>query len=235
MDASARLSAWLKDHPQSISKVVDITNTDRLLRFNLTATNTELNADIVGDTAKFSQWVDKKLADNHCRYGIGGYMELRTIYDNRAQFDTSGEERRNLHLGVDIWGDDGTPVYAPLAGTIHSFQDNDNFGDYGPTIILAHNLNEFTLYSLYGHLSRANLAELSIGQPITSGQQIANLGEAYENGNWPPHLHFQLMLDMEGKSGDYYGACRKSEKEKYLQNIPDPAILLQFPAGMMVE
>jgi murein DD-endopeptidase MepM/ murein hydrolase activator NlpD len=235
MDASARLSAWLKDHPQSISKVVDITNTDRLLRFNLTATNTELNADIVGDTAKFSQWVDKKLADNHCRYGIGGYMELRTIYDNRAQFDTTGEERRNLHLGVDIWGDAGTPVYAPLSGTIHSFQDNGNFGDYGPTIILTHNLNGFTLYSLYGHLSRANLAGLSIGQPIASGQQIANLGEGYENGNWPPHLHFQLMLDMEGKSGDYYGACRKSEKEKYLQNIPDPQLLLQFPAGMVVE
>jgi hypothetical protein len=235
MDASARLSAWLKNHPQSISKVVDINiDTDHLFKLDLTAANTELNADIIGDTAKFSQWLDKKLAGNNCRYGIGGYMELRTIYDNRAQFDTSGEERRNLHLGVDIWGDAGTPVYSPLAGTIHSFQDNNNFGDYGPTIILAHNLNGFTLYSLYGHLSRANLAGLSIGQPIASGQQIANLGEAYENGNWPPHLHFQLMLDMEGKSGDYYGACRKSEKEKYLQNIPDPQILLQFPAGMMV-
>jgi len=42
------------------------------------------------------------------------------------------------------------------------------------------------------------------------------------------------MLNMEGKTGDYFGACRKSEKDKYLQNIPDPAILLQFPEGMIV-
>jgi len=230
MDASARLSAWLKDHPQNISKVVDIdTDTDHLLKLELTSANKELSIDILNDTEKFCACVNQKLANNNCRYGIGGYMELRTIYDNRTQFDTTGEERRNLHLGVDIWGDAGTPVYAPLAGTIHSFQNNDNFGDYGPTIILAHNLDGLTLYSLYGHLSRANLVGLAIGQQVKSGQQIANLGEPYENGNWAPHLHFQLMLDMEGKTGDYFGACRKSEKDKYLQNIPDPAILLQFP------
>lgn len=235
MDASARLSAWLKDHPQKISKVVDIdTDTNRLLKLELTSANKELSADIVNDTNSFCTWVNQKLADNNCRYGIGGYMELRTIYDNRAQFDTTAEERRNLHLGVDIWGDAGTPVYAPLAGTIHSFQDNDNFGDYGPTIILTHNLGGLTLYSLYGHLSRANLLGLAIGQQIESGQQIANFGNVYENGNWPPHLHFQLMLDMEDKVGDYFGACRKSEKEKYLQNIPDPAILLQFPSEIII-
>jgi len=235
MDASARLSARLKDHPQTISKVVDIDMaTDRLLKLELTAANKELSADILNDTNKFCDWVTQKLAGNNCRYGIGGYMELRTIYDNRAQFDTTAEERRNLHLGVDIWGDAGTPVYSPLAGTIHSFQDNDHFGDYGPTIILTHNLDGLTLYSLYGHLSRANLVGLRVGQEVKSGQQIANFGDVHENGNWPPHLHFQLMLNMEGKTGDYFGACRKSEKDKYLQNIPDPAILLRFADGMMV-
>ncbi len=235
MDASARLSAWLKDHPQTISKIVDINiDTDRLLKLELTSANKELSIDILDNTDRFCAWVNQKLADNNCRYGIGGYMELRTIYDNRTQFDTTGEERRNLHLGVDIWGDAGTPVYAPLAGTIHSFQDNDNFGDYGPTIILTHNLGGLTLYSLYGHLSRTNLVGLTVGQQIESGQQIANLGEVHENGNWAPHLHFQLMLDMEGKAGDYFGACRKSEKDKYLQNIPDPSILLQFPDEMIV-
>jgi len=230
MDASARLLAWLNQHPQKISKVVDLDmETDRLLKFDLTANNNALNMEVVNDAEKFSRWINEKLATQHCRYGIGGYMELRSIYDNRAQFDTDAEERRNLHLGVDIWGDAGTPVYAPLAGIIHSFQDNDHFGDYGPTIIIAHNLDGFVLYSLYGHLSRKNLDTLSVCQPISSGQQVANLGTAAENGSWPPHLHFQLMLDMEGLSGDYPGACRLSEKDKYLQNIPDPGILLQFP------
>ncbi len=158
-------------------------------------------------------------------------MELRTIYDNRPQFDT-GDEPRRLHLGVDIWGDAGTPVYAPLAGTIHSYKDNAHFGDYGPTIILQHDLDGLIFYSLYGHLSRGNLKGIAIGQQINSGQPIANLGEAYENGSWPPHLHFQLILDMQDNKGDYPGACKISEKETYLQNIPDPDPILQFPPAI---
>lgn len=229
MDATSRLSAWLKTHPQHISSVVDLNaKSDRLFRLDLTKNNTELSPAIVNDTFAFSNWVNKKLAVNNCRYGIGGYMELRTIYDDREQFDTTGEPRR-LHLGVDIWGDAGIPVYAPLDGKIHSFKDNANFGDYGPTIILEHELDGFKLYSLYGHLSRESLDSLEVSMPVKRGQQIATLGRAEVNGNWPPHLHFQLMLNMEGNMGDYFGACKLSEKEKYLQNIPDPGLLLKFP------
>src|ERR1700761_3044368 len=108
MDATSRLSAWLRDHPQQISSVVDLDAGDRLYQFDLTKNNPELSVELVNDTPKFSAWVNKKLAANNCRYGIGGYMELRTIYDNREQFDT-GEEPRRLHLGVDIWAAAGTP------------------------------------------------------------------------------------------------------------------------------
>jgi hypothetical protein len=229
MDATTRLAAWLKDHPQNISKVVDFDPAiDRLFQFDLTKNNTELSPAIVNDTPKFSAWINKKLADNNCRYGVGGYMELRTIYDNREQFETIDEQRR-LHLGIDIWADAGTTVYSPLDGNIHSFQDNNNFGDYGPTIIIEHDLDGFKLVSLYGHLNRESLEGLSVGIPVKSGQKIAEFGSAYVNGNWPPHLHFQLMLDMEGINGDYYGACKNSEKDKYLQNIPDPALIVMFP------
>ena len=78
-------------------------------------------------------------------------------------------------------------------------------------------------------MNRECLTGLSVGMPIKSGQYIANFGIADVNGGWPPHLHFQLMLDMEGKVGDYPGACRNADKTKYLQNIPDPALLLKFP------
>lgn len=229
MDATSRLSARLKEQPQTISNVVDFNaEVDCLYKLDLTKNNRELSVELVNDTPTFSDWVNAKLSANNCRYGIGGYMELRTIYDNREQFDTTDEPRR-LHLGTDIWADAGTPVYAPLAGKVHSFKDNNNFGDYGPTIILEHDLDGFMLYSLYGHLSRESLNGLSVGMPMRSGQQIATFGLAEINGNWPPHLHFQLMLDMEGKTGDYFGACKLSEKEKYLLNIPDPQLLLKFP------
>lgn len=90
MDATSRLSAWLKEYPQQISKVVDFNvGVDRLYKLDLTKNNTELSVELVNDTPKFSAWVNQKLTDNKCRYGIGGYMELRTIYDNREQFDTA--------------------------------------------------------------------------------------------------------------------------------------------------
>jgi murein DD-endopeptidase MepM/ murein hydrolase activator NlpD len=229
MNATARLAHYLDAHQPLIGKVVDIdASNDRLCTFDFTAENTELIADQVADTVKFSEYINKKLADNHCRYGIGGYMEHRTLYARSSHFDTADEPRR-LHLGIDIWAPPGTPVYSPLPATVHSFNDNNNFGDYGPTIILTHQLNGFELYSLYGHLSRNSLLGLAVGQNIACNQQIGTLGDSTENGQWPPHLHFQLMLDMEGYAGDYPGVGRYSEKDKYQKNIPDPDLLLRFP------
>jgi len=231
MAATQKLAAYIKVHLGAIGKVVDFdVENDRLYPLDFTAANTELTTQLVTDTALFSNWVNRKLSDNNCRYGIGGYMEHRTIYDRSALFDTQDEPRR-LHLGVDIWGEAGIPIYSPLAGTVHSFADNNNFGDYGPTIILQHQLDGLMLYSLYGHLSRESLDDMEIGLPITANQQIATLGNAAENGNWPPHLHFQLMLDIGDAKGDYPGVGKYSEKDAYLQNILDPALILKF-SGM---
>ena len=228
MDPHARLKFYLQNNPAAIGKVVDYNaGTDRLFPLDFTAANTELNIDTIADTQRFTDWVSEKLKANNCRYGIGGYMEHRTIYAVSKHFDTDDEPRR-LHLGVDIWGDAGTPIYSPFDGKVHSFQDNNNLGDYGPAIILQHNLNGLTLYSLYGHLSRKSLEGLVVGMPIHKNQQIATLGDNRENGQWPPHLHFQLMYDMEGKYGDYPGVCKYSEKEKYRLNVPDPGLVLGF-------
>jgi len=228
MNATSQLAACLADHPDAVGKVVDFdAAADRLYHFNFTASNTELDADTFSDTLKFDTWITRKLEENNCRYGIGGYMEHRTIYARSAHFDTIDEPRR-LHLGVDIWAAAGTTVYAPLAGVVHSFADNDNFGDYGPTIILEHEIGGLKFYSLYGHLSKTSLDGLFVGKPVAKNEQIAAFGTMDENGHWPPHLHFQLMLDMEGKFGDYPGVCKFSEKELYLNNIPDPQVVLQF-------
>jgi peptidoglycan LD-endopeptidase LytH len=228
MDPHARLKAYLQNNPAAIGKVVDYNaGTDRLFSLDFTAANTKLNMAIIADKQQFSNWVSEKLRTNNCRYGIGGYMEHRTIYAMSPHFDTDDEPRR-LHLGVDIWGDAGMPIYSPFDGTVHSFQDNNNLGDYGPTIILQHNLDGLILYSLYGHLSRKSLDRLTVDMPIHKNQQIATLGNNQENGQWPPHLHFQLLYDMEGKQGDYPGVCKYSEKEKYELNVPDPKLVLGF-------
>jgi hypothetical protein len=233
MDRSLRLAAYFQSHHDVIGKVVDLNAAaDRLYQLDLTVANKQLDAATITDTVKFDNWVINKLRENNCRYGIGGYMENRTIYKGIPLFDNGQDEPRFLHLGVDVWAKAGTPVYAPLPGKVHSFNDNNNHGDYGPTIILEHNLDGMTLYSLYGHLSRADLNGLYAGMLVNLNQQIGAFGTIEENGHWPPHLHFQLMFDMEGKQGDYPGACRFSEKEVYLKNIPDPQLILRFPRAV---
>jgi murein DD-endopeptidase MepM/ murein hydrolase activator NlpD len=228
MDATTRLAKYLREHQTIVGKVVDFDpSTDELFLFDFTAANTELTFEVIADTPRFAEYLNRKLAENRCTIGIGGYMEHRTLYARSVHFDTEDEPRR-LHLGTDIWMPAGTPVYTPLNGVIHSFRDNDHFGDYGPTIILHHQLDGLELYSLYGHLSRKSLEGLVVGAPVKANQQIATFGNTEENGQWPPHLHFQLMLDMEACMGDYPGVCRFSEKEKYQQNIPDPDLFLKF-------
>ena len=162
-------------------------------------------------------------------YGIGGYNEHRTVYARSRVFDGASEaDSRCIHLGVDIWGKAGTPVAAPLDGTVHSFAFNDAYGDYGATIILEHQINGAQFYTLYGHLSLADLANLNDGDFIVAGKVFAHFGMPEENGQWPPHLHFQIILDMQGKKGDYPGVCSLLERENYLQNCPDPDALLNM-------
>ncbi len=156
---------------------------------------------------------------------IGGYGEHRGIYAGSALFGgaAGGEEPRVIHLGTDIWTDAGTPVAAPLPAVVHSFADNDHFGDYGATIILEH---AGPYWTLWGHLARRSLAGLSTGRRLARGEVFAWLGEPHENGGWPPHLHLQKITDLLGLAGDYPGVVRLSERERWLRLCPDPTDLL---------
>ncbi|MET0392606.1 MAG: peptidoglycan DD-metalloendopeptidase family protein [Chitinophagaceae bacterium] len=202
----------------------------KLARLDFTQNNTALTAGIVADTARLGCYVGAQLAGQNAVYGIGGYAEHRTIYSRSRLFDgESGEEEpRRLHLGTDIWGAAGTPVMAPLDGTVHSFAYNGQPGDYGTTIILRHVLAEHVFYTLYGHLGLVSIRGLQEGAVIGKGQVFAWLGEPAENGQWPPHLHFQIVRDMQGWRGDYPGVCRFSEQKEYLGNCPDPDLVLQL-------
>lgn len=201
---------------------------DRLIALDFTDANSDLTAELLENEAAFCHYIDQKLEKAGARYGIGGYAEHRTVYSRSRVFDDpSGDEPRRLHLGIDIWGKVGTPVFAPLNGVVHSLQFNGAYGDYGATIILKHEVKGHTFQTLFGHLSKADLGLLP-GQKLAAGQEFAHFGPPDENGNWPPHLHFQIMLDMQGYSGDYPGVCRFSEREKFLANCPDPDMILRM-------
>jgi murein DD-endopeptidase MepM/ murein hydrolase activator NlpD len=189
------------------------------LALDLSATNSELTASIYGDTSAFCAYITAKL---NGKIGYGGYLEHRVIYESHDNFATSAADFRNIHLGMDFWTAAGTPVFAPLAGEVHSFQVNPGSGNYGPTIILFHPREN--LYSLYGHLASADLSALKVGASIVAGQLLCHLGSPEENGGWPPHLHFQLIQDIQGMQGDYPGVCAQRDVAFYAQNCPDPQL-----------
>jgi murein DD-endopeptidase MepM/ murein hydrolase activator NlpD len=217
----------LRKYSGEFAPVVPFEKSDKLLLLDFTEENKELTAEILNNTDLFIQYINTKLKSANARYGIGGYGEHRTIYSRSRVFDApDGTEPRRLHLGIDIWGRPYTKVMTPLNGIVHSFAFNNAFGDYGATIILTHNLDGFTFHTLYGHLSLNSIKNIQAGDFVRKGDVIAEFGIPFENGHWPPHLHFQLIIDMEGMKGDYPGVCRFSERERYLENCPDPNLVL---------
>jgi peptidoglycan LD-endopeptidase LytH len=205
------LTSIIKKHQPTFHPVIKIDKEkDNIIPFDFTAANNEITKDLIADTTKFSTWINNKLLKENAKFGIGGYNENRTFYSRS------------------IWGAAGTAVYAPMGGMVHSFAFNDNFGDYGATIILQHNLDTTAFYTLYGHLSLADLEQMRVGKFITRGEIFAHFGKPNENGDWPPHLHFQIIEDMGLKEGDYPGVCNVNEVKKYLANSPDANLMLNF-------
>ena len=202
---------------------------ESLVQLDFTKDSTSFSEDILQHPELFAARVDDCVRQGGGRYGYGGYAEHRTVYSAARHFnDADGGEPRRLHLGIDIWGDAGTPVMAPLGGLVHSFAFNNNKGDYGATIILSHQLEDRMFYTLYGHVSLSDIDSLRKGIYLVAGEVFAHFGKPFENGGWPPHLHFQVIEHLGNYEGDYPGVCRYSEREKWLANSPDPEVILQM-------
>ncbi|MDT0678182.1 peptidoglycan DD-metalloendopeptidase family protein [Autumnicola musiva] len=197
---------------------------------DLSESNPELMKLEILSSEAFSIFLHNSLRKAGKKAAFGGYNEVRNLYKRSRLFNINVDEflNRNIHIGLDIWAAEGTDVLAALEGEIHSFQDNSNFGDYGPTIILEHEKEGRTFYTLYGHLSRKSLVGLTKGEKVQKSSKIGELGDSSENGDYAPHLHFQIMENLMGNIGDFPGVSSKKELEIYLQNCPDPNLLLKI-------
>ncbi|WP_373400543.1 peptidoglycan DD-metalloendopeptidase family protein [Algoriphagus halophilus] len=199
------------------------------LKMDFSPANKALDSIDLGNTQSFHDYVFQELAKENKKYGIGGYFEHRAIYQRSEVFSTQESDFRNIHLGVDIWAESGTPIFTPFEGEVYSLQDNQGFGDYGATFIIKHIINGQPLYSLYGHLMRTDLTLWKVGDQVKPGDLLCHIGPFPENGDWPPHLHFQLMWDMLGNFGDFPGVCSQREIEKFRTVCPDPNLMIRCP------
>ena len=195
---------------------------------DLSVSNADLSKRAIENATDFEKYIETILAKNNAKVAFGGYNEERNLYKRSAVFNAAETEERNIHIGLDLWIKAGTTVLAALDGKVHSFNYNNNLGDYGPTILLEHQIENQTFYTLYGHLSLESIKDLTIGTVFTKGEPMATLGDAIVNGDYAPHLHFQIIKDIAENKGDYPGVCSKNKRNYYLDNCPDPNLLLKI-------
>ena len=229
---SQKVITWLQDNHDQIGPVVpqDLRTAPSIV-FDLSVGSLELsNLAELGDAETFAEALFSKMAAAKTDVGVGKYDEARLCYTT-DQFKSDGNGWRTVHLGIDLFMETGTPVFAPLDGRIHSFQNNTAPLDYGPTMIIEHHMENGNLsfFTLYGHLSEDSLDGLSNGTPIKRGDKIGRIGDISVNGGWPPHLHFQLIADLLGRQGDFAGVAPPDEREVWLSLSPDPNVILGIP------
>lgn len=210
-------------------KVIDVhIDYDRYVHLDLSVSNMDLTNCNLETADEFQHYINHYLQENNAAVAYGGYLEERNLYKRSTIFNDEISEERNIHIGLDLWSPAATSVLAALDGKVHSFQVNPGIGNYGPTVILKHSVENFQFFTLYGNLSQSSLENIAVGDVFKKGQRFGSLGNATENGDYAPHLHFQIIKDLKHHVGDYPGVCAKKDLPYYQHNCPDPNLLLKI-------
>jgi murein DD-endopeptidase MepM/ murein hydrolase activator NlpD len=176
------------------------------------------------DVDKLSDLIERTMAEAGTAFAFGRWAEPRELYNNEHFASEDSAETRTVHMGVDLFCVTETPVYAPLDGVVSILSNNVGALDYGPLVVLEHADGKGgSFYTLYGHLSLDTLEQIAIGQQVAAGEPIGWVGEPPTNGNWPPHLHFQVVNDLLGLGKDFPGVALASAKDYWLELSPSPA------------
>ena len=202
---------------------------NKYIKIDLSEKNKEEFDFDISSSKDWENYLHLYLNQGNFSVAFGGYLEQRNLYDRSNYFKNLKEnDKRNIHLGIDLWCKQDTKVLAVLDGEVHSFKNNNNHGNYGPTVILKHKIDGQKFYTLYGHLSISSLKNLSKGSKVLKGTTIGFIGNSSVNGDYSPHLHFQIIRDIESYFGDYPGVASKKNIEFYKNNCPDPNLLLKL-------
>lgn len=234
---SARVVDWLRANAHAIGRLVPI----ELQTAPLTYTDWSVTApEFIGpeqydDAAGFTARIRAAVSVAGAQAAIGGYDHVRPAYG--GPLFQAAAEMRTVHLGLDVFMDAGTPVYAPLDGLVHSAADNAAKFDYGPCMVLVHRVSPDVpvFHTLYGHLDRAALERLRPGTPVKRGDLLGRMGPYPENGDWPPHVHLQLIVDMLDRRGDFNGSCRPSQRDVWLSLCPNANLVARVPATLFPD
>jgi murein DD-endopeptidase MepM/ murein hydrolase activator NlpD len=112
----------------------------------------------------------------------------------QGPFNFGGDQSRfgvgrpgHIHEGQDVAADEGTPVVAPVAGTVFWIAYQAEGAGY--YVVIA---GVDGRHYVFMHL-QANSTLVTKGQAIAAGQRIASVGST--GGSTGPHLHFEIWLN----------------------------------------
>ncbi|HSK11251.1 MAG TPA: aminotransferase class III-fold pyridoxal phosphate-dependent enzyme, partial [Vicinamibacterales bacterium] len=230
--------AWIESNRGAFHPVVlPEPRAGNAVRVDLSVGSPDLRRfDTAMSPAAFTAHVARLLTDSGAQVGVGSRGEARLVYVTELFHHAHNwiDENRTVHLGIDLFGAEDTPVFAPLPGVVHSLRMNDASGDYGPTVVLQHDVAEgVRFYTLYGHLCARCLDTLHEGDRVKAGDAIGCFGGVDENGGWAPHLHFQVIVDLLDRHGDFPGVAAPSERPIWFSLCPDPNLILGIPPDLL--
>ena len=118
----------------------------------------------------------------------GGYVS-KDFTEDVLVFSTTMNDYR-VHMGVDIAGEAGAPVYAFCQGTVKEIK-SDPF--MGKTVVLSHANG---IESRYMNLADQLPEGITVGSTVSMGTVIGAIGEtAISECADTPHLHFEVLVN----------------------------------------
>ncbi|MFK8058470.1 MAG: peptidoglycan DD-metalloendopeptidase family protein [Polaribacter sp.] len=232
MDKNIRLQNfknWAKSIQFSLEELFPTINKKTIFHIDLSINNNTVKTfEEFDNPTYFARELTKIQQQNPKKIIAGGYLEKRALYTSDIYNAANSSEKRNIHLGLDFWLPENTPIHALLEGEVVCAVHQKELKGYGGFVILKHAINAVEFYTLYGHLSAESVSKFSIGKQIKKNEEIGVLGDFAENGEWVPHLHFQVMLSLLEYENDFPGVALESEIEYWKNICPNPNLLFKL-------
>jgi len=220
---------WIKENQHAFGLVTPYNfKKDKYLVFDLSIGSKEfVDFDWEDNDSAIANHLVNRMNSTKAVAGITRYDEPRLFFyqDKFKSLNEDFTDYRNVHLGMDLIMEVGTPVYAALDGVVHHIIQNDTNKDLKNAVLLKHQpASDIEFYTIYGNIE----SDLNIGDFIKKRTQI---GKLVFIDNWSPHLHFQIALDLAGHDTNFPVTTVPTEaiRQFWTSISPTPNIILQFP------
>ncbi len=226
----ADLKNWAKNNTSTLSSLFPSIGKENVHCLDLSVSSQWIgNQSELNDLDLFQYKINKLQAQVPDKIIAGGYLEPRSVYTSTAydKAGNNGTESRTIHLGIDFWIPVRTPVHTIFDGVVVTAVNDAGDKEYGGLIILKHHIDNLEFFTLYGHLSIDSLGNKEVGQQLKKGDCIGFIGTYPENGNWSPHLHFQVMLSSLDYVNDFPGVAYPQELDVWKSICPDPNLFFE--------